>query len=313
MDSILYMTTYSGYDGPIVIASLSDPVNPQVLSYYHTFPYDGSTATMGLDVEGNYCYVAHEHKGFSIGDVSDPTNPQQVGFFNPLGLNKPQSLWGLLELEIIGNYAYVLDLMQGLIILDITDPANPIVLGSNGYSDTRGFDISGSMAYIAYNAAGVVVNDISDPNNLIYVSTYKTPGHARNVLIDGNYCYVAADTSGLQILDITDPLNISRVGYYNADYYGGHEAYSIALKDTLALLGGYFGLQIINVKDPAHPTPISRAEFGQYLLGYQSPRQYGLSRSRQRRRLGRYLQPRIPVCHENDLRLRRRSLQSLPV
>jgi hypothetical protein len=262
VDSLLFMTLYACNYTQVVIASLADPINPQVLSNYD-YP-GGHSYTRGLDVEGNYCYVAHEHKGFSIGDVSDPTSPHQVGFFNPLGLNNPQSLYGLLELEIIDNYAYVLDYMRGLIILDITDPANPIVMGNNGYADTRGFDISGSMAYMAYNAAGVVVNDISDPNNLIYVSTYKTPGYARNVLIDGNYCYVAADTSGLQILDVTDPFNITRVGYYNADYYGGHEAYSIALKDTLALLGGYFGLQIINIKDPANPTPISRAEFGQY-------------------------------------------------
>jgi hypothetical protein len=262
VDSILYMTTYSGYEGPVVIASLSDPVNPQVLSYYRSFPYDHSTHTLGLDIDGNYCYVAHEHTGFSIGDVSDPTSPQQVGFFNPLGLNKPQSMWGILKLEIEGDRAYVFDEIAGLIILDISDPANPVVLGYDGMGAKSGLAIKGNYAFMG--TRGMRIMDISDPANITLAATYSPPGYARDFVINGDLCYVADDTAGLQILDVTDPFNITRVGYYNADYYGGHEAYSIALKDSLALLGGYFGLQIINIKDPANPTPIGRAEFGQY-------------------------------------------------
>jgi hypothetical protein len=257
VDSLLYMSTYTG---PVVVASLSDPINPEILGYISE---PCCSHTMGIDVEGSYCYIAHEHKGFSVADIADPVNPFIASHAGVL--SDWSQMWGILELEIIGNYAYVLDYIAGLIIIDITDPAKPIVLGHDRFSDTKGFDISGSKAYMAYGSNGVRVTDISDPSNPAYVSTYKTPGHARNVLVDGNYCYVAADTSGLQILNVTDPLNISRVGFYNADYYGGHEAYSIALKDSLVLLGTYFGLQIINVKDPAHPTPISRSEFGQYV------------------------------------------------
>lgn len=64
-----------------------------------------------------FLFGAGGPEGIFIFDVSDPTNPRQVGSFNTDGY-----AYGV---TTSGNYAYVADGANGLVIIDISDPTNP--------------------------------------------------------------------------------------------------------------------------------------------------------------------------------------------
>ena len=102
--------------------------------------------------------VATGTEGLLIFDVSNPTNPQQIGRLNTNGL--------ALGVYVSGNYAYVADKENGLVIIDISNPTNPQQVG---HCDTNGYAsdvyVSGNYAYIADGGNGLVIIDISDPTN----------------------------------------------------------------------------------------------------------------------------------------------------
>jgi hypothetical protein len=85
----------------------------------------------------------------TLRNVSNPTNPIEIGFYDTPG--NAQSL------VLSGNYAYVGDGSSGLLlIINITDPGNPKLAGEY---DTPGFVwgiyIFNSHAYVANGPHGL--------------------------------------------------------------------------------------------------------------------------------------------------------------
>jgi hypothetical protein len=67
--------------------------------------------------ENNYLITAGGPDGIFIFDITDPTDPTQVGHFDTDGF--------AIGVTVSGKYAYVTDGDNGLVIIDITDPAVP--------------------------------------------------------------------------------------------------------------------------------------------------------------------------------------------
>ncbi|MDP8240185.1 MAG: hypothetical protein P9X24_13935 [Candidatus Hatepunaea meridiana] len=89
-----------------------------------------------LFVRGDYAYVATELSGLQILDISNPENPELVGYWddNPL---EAQCVY------VSGDYAYITDGKQsGLRIIDISDPENPT---ETGYLETLGIACESSL------------------------------------------------------------------------------------------------------------------------------------------------------------------------
>jgi len=199
-------------------------------------------------IQGDYAYVAAQG-ALSIFDISNPSNPVQVGFYDTPGSAEGVAVVTMGIPEVI--YAFVADWYAGLRVIDVSDPTAPVKVGSastSGYA--YGVAVSGSYAYVADHAAGLCVIDISDLANPVAVGSCDTPGYAWDVAVDGDYAYVADGVGGLQILDVTSPTSPVAVAFCPALDSVNDVA---VVGDYAYVADGESGLRVIDVSDPTDP------------------------------------------------------------
>ena len=162
-------------------------------------------------VSGDYAYVADSSAGLRVVDITDPTNPVEVGSFDPIG-----STIGL-GVFFSGPYVYLADGL-GLLVLDVSDPTAPI---EAGFYNSIGFavkaQVSGQYVYVAGRDGGLNIADISEPGDPQHVSNYFKAGsvHVRDVYVSGTLAYVAMEGQGLRVVDVSDPANPEELGFYD--------------------------------------------------------------------------------------------------
>ena len=200
----------------------------------------------GIDISGNYAYIANGNDGITIVDFSDPTSPTILGSYDTDGFAR--------DIAISGNYACVAD-VSSLIIVDVSVPSSPTLAGTY---DTIGFangvTVSGNYAYVADDGKGIfdgsnglVILDISDPSSPGLVGIYDAT-YAYSSAVSGNYAYVA-DYNGLVILDISDPSSPVLVGSYLSD----GDSNGVAVSGNYVYVADASGVFIVDVSDPSAP------------------------------------------------------------
>ncbi len=198
-----------------------------------------------------YLYTGHLwHDGWSIVDVTDPTNPQLVKFLPgmPNSWNIQMTLHDNLMITALQrkapSWGGVADkpASEGLIIWDISDPLNPKELSrwSSGQGGTHRNSYPGgryaylSSGYPGYQGGGIlVILDVSDPTNPQEVGRWAQPGmnkaagetlrpntpygfHGPAMVSPDGRTLVMAFAPSLVILDISDPSKpqeISRIDF----------------------------------------------------------------------------------------------------
>ncbi|MFN5954198.1 MAG: DUF4347 domain-containing protein, partial [Dolichospermum sp.] len=185
---------------------LSDIVADTLNSYQGVFAptlvgnYNTSDWARGVQVVGNYAYVADSASRLQILDRRNPSTPTRQGKYNTSG-----AAFGV---QVVSNYAYVADVYSGLQIIDISNPTTPTLKGNydtSGYA--QGVQVVGNYAYVADGGTGLQIIDISNPSTPTLKGNYNTSGNARGVQVVGNYAYVADSGSGLQIIDVSEFTN----------------------------------------------------------------------------------------------------------
>ena len=200
--------------------------------------------TIGVDVEGDLACVAARESGMYVVDISDPTNPVEVGHWR-----HSQNCYSV---DIDGDSAYLAS-DYGLRIIDISDPANPTQVRSyHTPCSAIGVTKVGDYVHVCTWTAGLCVYDISDSLNLSYVGRCETDS-ARTVAITGGYAYVA-DQGDMQVIDIHDPSSPFRLGSVPSHSYdeGVHEfgLHYICMADGTTL-------RFVDVRDPDSPVEVS--------------------------------------------------------
>ena len=230
---------YVGSGPRLLVLNVSDASNPVLLGRSDVLV----GVVMDVFVSGNYAYLADDHVGLQIIDVSDPNNPSWAGEYQTSGNGR--------GVAVAGNYAYVADYYDGLEIIDVSDPNNPSWVSEYLTSgNARGVAVAGNYAYVADYSYGLQIIDVSDPDNPLWVGEYQTSGYAQGVAVAGNYAYVADCYDGLQIIDVSDPDNPLWVGEYQTSGY----AQGVTVAGDYAYVAAYSGLQIIDVSDPDNPS-----------------------------------------------------------
>src|SRR5687767_6889753 len=92
-------------------------INPVLLSTVR--PPTGG-ATMDVAVSSNFVFAAEGEKGLLILDVSNPSNPQQVGSVDTPGLAT--------AVVVSGDIALIADGMAGLQIIDVSNRTAPRIV-----------------------------------------------------------------------------------------------------------------------------------------------------------------------------------------
>ena len=230
--------------------------------------------------------------------ISGP-NPISVVFDGSGGFD---ALDGANDVEVFGSgdrtYAVVAALEDEAVqIMDVTDPARPVPV-SAVFGDSGGFatlSVTGVAVFESENRTyaiatvwnnddnGVQIMDITDPANPVPVSAvfdgsggFDALAGANDVVVFGSgdrtYAVVAAwNDNAVQIMDVTDPARPVPVSAV-FDGSGGFDALAGA-NDMAVFRSGdrtYIivvayddnGFQIMDVTDPARPTPVSAARDG---------------------------------------------------
>ena len=110
--------TYTGYAELLLTTIVSSPTSIEQVGHIGTSPID-------VFVQGSYAYVAAGSDGLRIVDISDPTAPTEVGFYDT-----PDDALGIVQdVVVLGDYAYLAAGLAGLRIVDVSDPAALVEVG----------------------------------------------------------------------------------------------------------------------------------------------------------------------------------------
>ncbi|MCB2212859.1 T9SS type A sorting domain-containing protein [bacterium] len=241
----LYATApYSNHDFQVI--DVSNPSNPVEVGYRP------STATIqDFTIRDHYAYLVEELGGLRVLDITDPTSPTSVKFYN---------LSDAYGISLVNDQAFIANGYICLKVMDITDPQEPFELG-DFYTPEAVCDVvagpSGNhqIVYALDKYRGIMSIDVSDPENPIEISSVEIGGYSRKIYYYNNHLLVPRYEGGLVVVEIQDDNSLDVVGvsdYSSSDIdVNNHYAY---------LPSGDTGLFILDLSDIEHPVQVGVVE-----------------------------------------------------
>jgi len=231
-DNYLFLNTSNYFR----VYDITDKGNPSLLNSLAL----KSFLWYGLEISGNYAYIATGANGIAIIDISNPSSPSKKAEI-PVGNYS-------YDVDVIGNNILVADENAGFVIYDITNLKSPVELYNyNTVTSTktkcRDIFIDGNYAYVSANYDGFFIFDISDIANPIKLGTYKTGWWIDNSVVNNNFAFTSYSNSGLIIVDITDKSN----PVYHSKI-SGISPKKLFFKDNFLYVARYKGFSIYSVK-----------------------------------------------------------------
>lgn len=239
-DGLAYLAVIGG-DRDMEIVDVSDPSSPHLIS---SLELAGSVNIVAILVEGDYAYLADYNGGLYVVDVSNPSQPRQIGHCETTHLY---------DISVTANYLCAVGGYPDLLIIDVTYPEDPRVISSYagpGY----GYAVSaeGDYAYLASWVAGLqIVHLCWDPfsSSPRLVGSCEDLNEAVDVFVGDDYAFVADRETGLQIVEVSDPSSPEIVG--SCEMPG---ARTVCVSGSYACLGDYYGvLRIVDVSQFSFP------------------------------------------------------------
>ena len=208
-----------------------------------------------VEVAGDIAYVA-DASGLLVVDVSDPTNPVEIGRLDAAAVVTGVAVEGDLAYLTEGRYpTYDFD---GLRVIDVSNPAAPVELGSLPTpSPALDVQVMGGLAYVttAEAESGLRVIDVSDPFAPVEIGALRTPSAAMSVKLVGDLAYVADFLEGVRVVDVSDPTDPTEIGVYAI---GGTR--HVEVVGDLAYVASEGGLYVLDVSDPATPLEVGSSD-----------------------------------------------------
>jgi hypothetical protein len=227
-----------------------------------------------ISVDAGRAYIAAWGYGVLIADLANPGAPTELGRFEfPFAS----------AIEAHGDRVYVASTTNGGIfkVLDVSNPASPQELGSILTSQTYDLTVRGNYAFLVDGAdfgdGGLRIVDVSNPAAPTVVGQEQSCPYANGVYVsdDGNTAYIAcgSDTSfanALQVVDTSNkaqPLLLGSVTLPGlppnlTDY---NVAHSVVVVGSTAYVGNEFGLDEVDVGNPATPMWSVRHDTGYFV------------------------------------------------
>jgi hypothetical protein len=281
-----YAYIASGNSG-LRVVDISDRTSPVEVGIYNPSSFFAECVA----VAGAFAYVGGDH--MHIVDISDPINPQAVGYAAAFGLvssvavrngyaylteashghlrifdisdpSQPQLIRFLSlgssmnDIVLSEGYAYVAQYSHGLRIIDISDPSTAYEIGSNNSpTNAEGVAVIGGLAFVANGSFNLKIFDISDPSDPTEIGSLDTPGSSYSVEVAGNYLYLSNEFEGMYVIDISDPELPLIAGFYDSP----GRVYNISVTGEQAVVADFEdGLRIVDIGDPTTPVEIGFLE-----------------------------------------------------
>ena len=220
-------------DFGIVLADVTDPAHPVVLSEYFESGWRG---VHNLFPYNDRIYLAHTNSpGISILDISTPDDPVKTGFWRSDDFsNVVHDIFIRDGLAFVSDFA---DFSGGLIILDLENPDDPQVLSGMKFDQglhsawKEGDYVYANQEFGSWEQPLRAI-DVSNPRSPVEVGTFTAGGppdveilgphnpHARE-----GFQYWAYYDAGLRVFDLSNPSQPVQVGYYPTSLAWGAHAH----------------------------------------------------------------------------------------
>ncbi len=243
---------YLGQGPRLVILDVSIPSTLKVIGQSEVLP----GIVLGVQLAGNYAYVATRYGGLHILDVGDPAHPVLVSSILP-------EIPGCQAVVLRDNLAYLACNPSGLFIVDISSPQMPVELSGGQIPGTMiSIVVVGNYAYlIDVNSQGLLVVDVSNPKSpqkvglftLMDIPESRQESYSfSSVRVCGEYLCLAAEQDGFVVLDIFNPVQPTFTGRYDTQIASG-----LATDGNLVyLVDDMDGLHVLDVSKPSEPAQI---------------------------------------------------------
>ncbi|WP_238993241.1 LVIVD repeat-containing protein [Nocardioides caldifontis] len=235
---------YVGHFGPSGMGTSvldgSDPTRPRLVKQWRS---PSGSHTHKVQVADGLLLVNHEQfrgghpfsAGMAVYDLTDPFDPQQIGWFESTGRGVHRIVW------TGGRYAYVSAIPEGFqdriwMVVDMADPTQPVEAGrwwwpgqwvggeeTPTWPDGKRYAahhalLDGDLAFVGYGDGGLVVLDVSDRRDPRHLADLQwSPGGDTHTCmpLPGRNLLVVTDetvTDGcegeehlVRVVDISDP------------------------------------------------------------------------------------------------------------
>ena len=271
----LALVAADGYGLDVV--DVSNPESPQ-------FDTAVVRADLAEDVwlDGTRAFVADYRGGVRIVDVSDPSQPVELGGMDSLGQRStceavaardsfafagwrpypplrsidvtdpahPEIVAGVwteaipMDMVLRDTWLYVVG-AQRFHAVNVARPREPVLVGScNG--DGVAVVVQDSFAYTA--AGQTRITNVARPDSPYVVATIY--GHqASGIAVRDTFLYIPAGYDTVWVYSVASPAAPRLVGYTPMPTH----LWDIALADSVAAVATVSGLELISLADPAHP------------------------------------------------------------
>ena len=243
--------------GGLWVVDISTPPSPSRVGYCCS-----TEVPQAVAIAGNYAYVAYapvwdgnQYTGGGLGvvDVSAPSDPAHVGFYDTPGDAN--------DVDVAGGYAYVADGDSGVRVVDVSTPSNPTEVGSYGTSSYSSHDevvIAGSRAYVG-RGHDLVTLSIAVPSDPTWESRVYLGATTEAMFVAGNYLYLVTTGGGwdnsLVVFDTSVPSKPTRMGGYHPMTAGTASGVAVAGDYAyVAWRDESRRFQVVDVSTPSTPT-----------------------------------------------------------
>lgn len=247
---------YVGEGYRFAVVDIHDPGHPRVVGRTEQFPGEVNDVA----VDGKWAYLTDGAWGLRIIDISEPSTPAEVGFY--------ETNWYAFHVTPIGKHAYIAD-DSTIVIVDLSDPAVPekiddYSIGSRTCNRSAGGVVTDKYAYLIYRNALAILDLSSEPPSIRgeykHVGDYSIPICLNAVAVMEDYLYVTDDDGGILILDVSDPMNPQKLVWYELNDPGNHiissPAGAIVVAGEYAYVSFRTEIRVINLADPVAPVEV---------------------------------------------------------
>lgn len=197
-------------------------------------------------VVGDRAYLATGLDGLRILDISNPENPEEIGFFDAPGDVK--------SVILQGERAYLACGRAGLLILDVSNPANIRQLGRY---NTKGFAqdviVIEKRAYVSDGRSGITVLTINNPENIQVINGASLDVRSSKMSFEGNTLFFVQNRTGIQAADISNPRESKLFPAVNIN----SPIHDLTVQGGFVFLATDRGLVVMDFSNPETPQDVS--------------------------------------------------------
>ena len=207
-----------------------DISNPEQLNHLRNFTLNnngggGNSKPNCIKIIENYAYITAKN-GVAVIDISNPSNPQYIGYLNN------SNGYNLENLDIDDNLLAVAAHEDGVLFYNIANPENPTYYGRLETENAWTVTLKNNTAYVG-DQFNLLTIDLSNPSNPIILNSFEMPNAIKDIQLDNEreFLYTALGTDGVTVFD---PENLSILATYNTSCLANRLAVSgnkIAVSD----------------------------------------------------------------------------------